>query len=444
MGTITLSFAVGYRWLAVGWFWYLGTLVPVIGIMQVGTQSRADRYTYLPTIGIAIMLVWSIRAVVRWMPALRLILTPSVGLLMGTLISLAWLQVSYWKTSYTLFEHAVQVTDKNFFAYNHLGIAFDKDSKDGTYTLTDKHRAEFDHFGIPYDKSNPDENLPLTHDQRSALADLSAENFKDTLKIKPNYDFGNNNLGVYYANKNDLDNAALYFERALQCNDRYADVYNNLGVLYRIQADRLRENGEVDKANEKLKLSLARHISGLNVRQDKASDYNNVSQTLNELGQTDKAIEMAKQALVIDPSFVAAHIALTEYLLKDNRVAEADQHLAKAMAMDPGAWSGLLQSILARKDLPLAMSAADEVIKIMPKAGLGHLMKGQVYVQLKKLDDAAAELRKAIEVEPGNLAYRFKYSTFLWESGHRRGCHRVCRRIGAIVSEKPGPGESSC
>ena len=104
-------------YLAVGWLWYLGTLVPVIGLVQVGAQSRADRYTYIPTIGISIMIAWAAAELIQNRRALAW----AGGAVAAMWCVLTWQNLTYWQNSETLFLHAIEVTDQNYVAYNNLG-----------------------------------------------------------------------------------------------------------------------------------------------------------------------------------------------------------------------------------------------------------------------------------------------------------------------------------
>jgi len=112
---------------AVGWFWYLGTLVPVIGIVQVGEQAMADRFTYIPLIGIFIIVAWGVPELISKWRYKEKVLSISVGIIIFTLLITTWRQVSHWKNSITIFKHAIRVTDKKYpnFASIHynLGIA---------------------------------------------------------------------------------------------------------------------------------------------------------------------------------------------------------------------------------------------------------------------------------------------------------------------------------
>ncbi len=275
------------QYLAVGWFWYLGALMPVIGIVQVGTQARADRYTYLPMIGFYIMVAWLLKELADRWPSSRPVLAAG-GVLVFTAMSVAsFRQVSLWFNSYTLFKPACGISEEdyfgyidndpkkpldlekafkvrdmsartkyNYFAFNHVGIAYDKDGKELARTNPDKAQEAFDH---------------------------SAAAFAATLAIKPNYDFGNNNLGVYFARPGkarDSQSAEKYFRRAIAVNPRYADAFNNLGIVLAEQGRTLRAeglaltekgqsaqaDGKFDEALIKLQDAANQHAAGLNVR----------------------------------------------------------------------------------------------------------------------------------------------------------------------------------
>jgi tetratricopeptide (TPR) repeat protein len=107
-------------YLAVGWCWYLGTLVPVIGLVQVGSQSRADRYTYVPTIGLAIMLAWGMAELVERWPRVRLVAIAGAGLAGAACLAVTWFQIQYWESSETLIRRALAVTSGNFIMHNNL------------------------------------------------------------------------------------------------------------------------------------------------------------------------------------------------------------------------------------------------------------------------------------------------------------------------------------
>jgi tetratricopeptide (TPR) repeat protein len=184
------------RWpyLTVGWFWYLGAMVPVIGLVQVGVQAMADRYTYLPTIGIYVMLIWGITDLAtRWSWAGRQVTMAGAAVaLLATWTALAANQTAYWKNSVTVFQHAVDVTSNNYFAHNHLGV---------TYSALGK-------------------------------VEQAGAEFAEAVRTGPTYDAANGNLGGYYLSRGQFDKAVACFQNAVRINP-FLGVYRyDLGLAY--------------------------------------------------------------------------------------------------------------------------------------------------------------------------------------------------------------------
>jgi len=182
-------------YLSVGWLWFLGTLVPVIGLVQVGGQAMADRYTYVPYIGLFIMLAWGAKEAAAWKPRLKTALAAGGVTLLAACVYTTWLQAGYWQNSETLCRHALEVTEKNYMAYNHLGMAL---------------------------------NLQGRYAQ-------AGEMFKKTIEISPNYSHAYNNLAISYAYRGKLDEAVELFHTAIRINPHQAVFYFNLAEAYRQQ-----------------------------------------------------------------------------------------------------------------------------------------------------------------------------------------------------------------
>ena len=193
-------------YLAVGWFWYLGTLVPVIGLIQVGAQGMADRYTYLPTIGVTIMVVWGGAELAARSSRLRMTLSIAAGIVLATWTVFTFCQVATWETSVTVFQHAIDVTNDNYFAHNHLALAYQNDVR----------------------------NLAAAG-KKAAAKDLetkAGEEFEEAVRLGPSYDASNANLGVYYMNTKQLKKALVCFENAVRVNYRAAFHHANLATAY--------------------------------------------------------------------------------------------------------------------------------------------------------------------------------------------------------------------
>jgi protein O-mannosyl-transferase len=185
-------------YLAVGWFWFLGMLVPTIGLVQVSSQAMADRYSYLPTVGLWIMLAWGVRDLLSGRPSLRAAAALAGGLAVVACLVCTPLQARYWQDTRTLFMRAADVTDHNYLAYYNLGC-YAKD--DGDYAQA-----------IIYFKkalSAEADNAPLADHARAY-----------------------NNLGYAYLHDGEISNAVAGFERALELQPRYPEAYYNLGRAF--------------------------------------------------------------------------------------------------------------------------------------------------------------------------------------------------------------------
>ena len=181
-----------FPYLATGWLWYIGTLVPVIGIVQVGAQAMADRYTYIPLIGLFIMVAWGVPDLLKkWNYRKEILLTLS-ALSILCLSIITWTQVGYWQNSITLFDHTLKVTDNNWLIYNNRGVAY---NDLGNY--------------------------------RQAI-----EDYNRAIEIKPGYADAYNNRGNAYNGLGNYRQAIEDYNRAIEIKPGYAEAYNNRGNAY--------------------------------------------------------------------------------------------------------------------------------------------------------------------------------------------------------------------
>lgn len=237
----------------VGWFWYLGTLVPVIGLVQVGLQGMADRYTYIPSIGLFLAIAWGMPAVLpRWRyQKLILSLTAAVVLIAFTVCT--WFQIQHWRNSVTLFQHAVAVTSDNYVAHYNLGTALEQEGK------TDE---AISHYGealkIGRDVIKPHYNLGTILSRQGRL-DEAAAHFMEVLKAKPDYPEAHLNLGITLARQGKLEEAATHFSEALKLRPGYAKAYFNFGLI-------LEQQGRLDEARNHFTEALRLEPSYQNAR----------------------------------------------------------------------------------------------------------------------------------------------------------------------------------
>ena len=266
------------RYLVTGWLWYLGTLVPVIGLVQVGGQSMADRYTYLPSIGFFIIVAWAgSELLVKWR-RWKIPMAVSVGLLLLILLLCTRRQVRYWRNSSTLFEHTLAVTENNFVIHNNFGNEllskgriddaikhYNKSLQiNPQYCIAEKNigvalvrQGKFEE-GIRYlekvlrVKPNWAEaynSLGLAY-ARQGRYDLAVQNFEQSLKFKVDYADAHYNAALARAKQERYDDAVRHFEAALQIKPNWSEARNELGGVYYLQ-------GKYEMAIEQLELLAA-------------------------------------------------------------------------------------------------------------------------------------------------------------------------------------------
>jgi tetratricopeptide (TPR) repeat protein len=293
-----------------GWLWYLIMLAPVIGIVQVGAQARADRYTYLPQIGLYLLLTWAAADLCAGWRHRRVVLGGGSMIILMALIFCARAQTAYWRNSESLWTHTLACTSDNFIGHNNLGIALLK-------------TGNVDEAMVHYQKAleiNPDfaeahNNLGNFLFQKGSV-DEAMVHYQKALEINPDYAEAHYNLGYALLKMGNVDEAIAHLQKALQINPDYAEAHNNLGYA-------LIQKGSVDEAT-------AHFQKALQINPDYADAHNNLGNILLEKGSVDEAIIHFQKALQIKPDFAEAHKNLSNALLQKGRVDEAIPHFQKA------------------------------------------------------------------------------------------------------------------
>ncbi len=275
-------------YLLVGWLWYLGMLVPTIGLVQVGVQAMADRYTYLTQIGLSIALGWEAARVCRHWPSCRRVVAVTSVLAIMSLGSCAWQQVSYWKDSEALWPRTLACTSRNVLALNCYGLALaDRGKLDKAIT---QYRAALD-----IEPGFVEAHINLAH----ALAGRGRVNeaiaqYRKALEVRPDSPEAHDNLGSELARRGKLDEAIVQFQKALEIRPDYAEAHNNLGnaLLY---------SGDVDGA-------IAQYRKALATDGDFALAHNNLGSALASRGKYDEAIAHFQAALEIKPDLAGVDV----------------------------------------------------------------------------------------------------------------------------------------
>jgi tetratricopeptide (TPR) repeat protein len=209
-------------YLPVGWFWYLGTLVPVIGLVQVGPQAMADRYTYIPHIGLFLMLAWWCADLSKRWRYQKVLLGMSTSLILVGLTITTRVQASHWKNSITLFEHTSSITASNALAHYNLGTAL---GEAGQMEKAIFHLSKAVRIRPHYGQAHYNLGLCLSKQERLELA---VSHYQKALRIMPDDEKAHNNLGTLLAQQGRLDDAVDHFSEALRIRPPFAEAQNNL------------------------------------------------------------------------------------------------------------------------------------------------------------------------------------------------------------------------
>jgi len=300
-------------YLVTGWFWYLLSLLPVIGILQVGAQSMADRYTYIPLTGLFIIAAWGIPLLIKGIPYSRVILMSLAFASISAAAISTYQQLKYWQDSITLFERAILVTSKNALAHNNLASAMEN-------------KGDFD---------------------------AAVENYLKAIDINPNYIDAYYNLGNALVRNGYASDAIELYRNVIALNDRYARAYTNLGVA-------LSETGDIDQA-----INAYRKAIEIDPRDFLA--HNNLGFSYEKTGLIDKSIHEYKKALELSPSYVNAHINLGNLYLRTGQIDNAIDTYKKATGIAPGdyeAHNNLGVALLKKGHATEAIAEFEKAIRI--------------------------------------------------------------------------------
>jgi tetratricopeptide (TPR) repeat protein len=280
--TIVVIYAIKkLPFLFVGWFWYLGTLIPVIGLVKIGAQAMADRYTYLPSIGIAIILVWGIPLLFQREDMRKRILFPAGIAYLAILAVLTWQQCGYWKNSIELFNHTLHITKDNDLAHINLGLALFAEGK----------------------------------------SEEAIDHYNKAIRLKRYSANAYNNRGIIYGELGQYKRAIEDFNEAIHLKPDFANSYNNRGVTYYNLG---RHQRAFEDYNEAIRL-----------KPDLVQAYNNRGFFYAKLGQYQLAIADCNQAISLKPDYAEAYNnrGLTYILQGNNKLGCSDAHKACAMGV---------------------------------------------------------------------------------------------------------------
>ena len=270
-----------HPYVAVGWFWYLGTLIPVIGLIQVGAQGMADRYTYIPLIGLFIMLAWGISDLLKKWHYRKTVLAVCAIILLFTFSTRSYFQIRHWENSAAVFKNAIQTTKNNWLAYRELGLALMRDGK----------------------------------------LEQAVFYYKKALKIRPNYLTAFDNLGMTLHQLGRFEEALFYYSKALKIYPKDAGIHNN--------------TANVLTALGKLEEAIKHYKKAILITPDFAEPHYNLANILVIQKEFDEAIFHYESAIKNDSEYSNAHYNLGCILLRQKKIKEALTHFTEVIKINP-------------------------------------------------------------------------------------------------------------
>jgi len=393
IATITALALRSFRvapYLAAGWIWYLVTLAPVIGLVQVGAQARADRYMYVPMTGLTIMLAWGAADLARRWPAAR---RPAATAAIATCLAAAALsaaQIQHWRNSEALFQHALEVTTDNYLAEHNLGS-----------TLLDTGRLSeaVTHLQAAL-RIRPDA-AQTRSDLASALArtpgrlpEAIAE-YQAAVRLLPDSAILHNNLGAALARFPDrLPEAIGECQAAVRIDPDYAEAHNNLASVLAQTPGRLPE-------------AIAEYRAALRVNPDYAEAHHNLGLALAGIpGRLADAMAEYQAALRVQPDYPEAHYDLGVALSRTGgRLPETVAEFEAALRLKPEYAEAHNNLGVALSQLPGRSSEAighfEAALRIQPDSADAHYNLGVALSQIPgRLPEAIAELEASLRLKP--------------------------------------------
>ncbi|MGI8889331.1 MAG: tetratricopeptide repeat protein [Chthoniobacterales bacterium] len=351
-----------YPYLISGWLWYLGMLVPVIGLVQVGWQAHADRYTYLPLIGIYLAFVWLVSDLSGQWTRQRVILGTLAMAVIGTLMALSWRQVGYWSSTVELWAHTIAVTKGNDVAQRGIGTAL---------------------LGL-------------------GRVDAAIAHDREALRIRPHDTNGLTNLANALLEKKEYREAIEHYREVIRTRPNDSEMHRNLGkALYR--------SGAIAEARDEFR-------EALRIRPGDSDAAYSLGNAFLEKDEPKRAIPFFRQAIESDPKNVAARYNLALALQHDDQLDLASEAFRQALQLDPDnvdALNNLAITLLKKGDPAAAAAAWRKTIEIEPTNVKMHNNLAVALLSQQKPAEAVAAWRETLRLQPNKIGTQISLAWIL-------------------------------
>jgi len=386
-------------YLLVGWLWYLGMLMPVIGIVQVGVQSHADRYTYLPQIGLYLMVAWTLKDLSATWRYRRQLLSVAAVIIMSALMVCASIQTSYWRNGESLWTHSLACIPSAV-AHDHMGTAL---ISDGLLDQATKHFQSALEIMPRYPEAQNHLGVALFQKERM---DEAIYHFQKALEIRPTYAEASYNLGSVLLKKGRLNEAAEQYQRSIQLKPDYAEACYELGNL-------LAKQNRFDEA-------IGHYQKAIQFKPDYAEAYYNLGVGLAALGRSSEAIEKYQKAMQINSSYPEAAYNLAQLLAAQGDSAEAVLDYEKTVRLKPDwadAHNNLANLLAAQGRLDEAIDHYQKALQLNPNQAQADYNLGVALALQGRLVEAVNHYQKALQLKPDYAEAQYNLGMVLAAQG---------------------------
>jgi len=361
-------------WLAMGWFWYLGTLVPVIGLVQVGMQSMADRFTYVPLLGLFIIVTWGACELAHVWRLPEFAPAAAAIVVLTACMVLTARQVLFWRDSETLFKRMIAANRNNYMAHYNLGNLYSREKK----------------------------------------LDEAEANYEMALEEEPNYADAHNNFAGLLLDQKRYDAALQHYADAIRINPKYLYYFNYANAL----ADAASARHDTNEFAE----AVRAYGQALKLNPGSSDAHNNLGMTWEEQGREDDAVVEFREALRLQPDFELAHFNLANALARLGKLDEAIAEYGAAVRLNPGraeSYNGLGVCYAMQNKMADAGQQFKELVRLQPDNAAANGNLGNALAAQNRFDEAIQYYQAALRLKPRDYQTEFNFGLTLFRQGRR-------------------------
>ena len=421
IAAISLVVIIAFRtlpYLCVGWFWFAITILPVIGMIQISSSTpyaMADRYHYLPSIGLSIMMVWGLPLLLPRKDIQKKILFPAGIIFLVSLSILSWKQCGYWKNSIDLWRHTLNVTKNNYVAHNNLGLSLFKAGHPDEAVYHHSKAIQLKPFDEIFLSNRGNAYIKLGWHQ------LAIQDYNEAIRIKPDSASAYINRGNAYNELGQYQKAIDDFNNAIGLNPDYVEaVFNNRGSVYYKQ--KLYQKA-IDDFSEAIRLNESYEIA-----------YNNRGSIYSALGRHESAIKDFSKAISLKPDHAEAYNNRGNIYLGLGEHQRAVEDLSRAMALrpdNPAIYYNRGTAYIHLAQYQQAIADYSKAVALNPAYFDAYNNRAFIYLKLGRYQQAVGDYSQAIRLKPDYAdAYNNRAFVYLLTGNRASGCrdaHQACK-----------------